>query len=363
MSTLAELVRTGPDPEGAAPYLDRFVEAGGAVPDGEDGRRLLVALLSNGSYLADLLLADVGRPGSPAGRPQPAPAQVPRTPAARDRRRPAAAARDLPALQVDLRRFARREMLRLGARGDRLGHHPGGRRRAVLAGRRLPGGGGPRLRRRAARRLRRAAVARAPARVRGAGHGQAGRRGAELLLRRRPRLPVLHRRGPGGVADPARILRPPVADGDPGAGRERPRTASCSGSICGCGPRGAAGRSATRWRRPSATTRPSGAPGSGRRCCARAPRPATWRWARSSCAWSSPFVFPRSLGPEAVDEVLALRRLFRQAGHKLGAGFDVKLGAGRHPRRRAGGAAAAAAARRQAPRAARAQHAARRCRS
>ena len=41
-----------------------------------------------------------------------------------------------------------------------------------------------------------------------------------------------------------------------------------------------------------------------------------------------PFVFPRSLGPEAVDEVLALRRLFRQAGHKLGAGFDVKLGTG-----------------------------------
>ena len=41
-----------------------------------------------------------------------------------------------------------------------------------------------------------------------------------------------------------------------------------------------------------------------------------------------PFVFPRSLGPEAVDEVLALRRLFRQPGHKLGAGFDVKLGTG-----------------------------------
>ena len=38
-----------------------------------------------------------------------------------------------------------------------------------------------------------------------------------------------------------------------------------------------------------------------------------------------------------------------------GAGFDVKLGAGRHPRRRAGGAAAAAAARGQAARAARAR--------
>jgi glutamate-ammonia-ligase adenylyltransferase len=41
-----------------------------------------------------------------------------------------------------------------------------------------------------------------------------------------------------------------------------------------------------------------------------------------------PFVFPRTLGPAAVDEVLALRRLFRQAGYKLGAGFDVKLGSG-----------------------------------
>ena len=54
---------------------------------------------------------------------------------------------------------------------------------------------------RAARRLRRADLGRAAPVVRGAGHGQAGRRGAELLVGRRPRLPLLDRRGRGGHAD------------------------------------------------------------------------------------------------------------------------------------------------------------------
>ena len=86
------------------------------MPDGEDGRRLLVALLSNGSYLADLLLADVDRaanacwPTPTCAGPSPANACAAR-PA-----RPARPPRDLGSLQVDLRRFARREMLRLGAR-------------------------------------------------------------------------------------------------------------------------------------------------------------------------------------------------------------------------------------------------------
>ena len=358
MSTLA---RTGahrarPRGGGALPGPLRSRPAA-SCPTSEDGRRLLVALLSNGSYLADLLLADVTGAGTPAGRPLPAPAQAPRTPAAGDRpglRRPP---RDLRSLQRTLRRFARREMLRLGAR--EIGWGTTLEVAAELSwladacleeavrvcdGELRAGYGAPQ----------------SPERPPGfvvLGMGKLG--GEELNFSARTSTSSTctppTRARPGSLT-PARVLRAPVADGDPGPGRERRRGAWCSGWTCACGPRGAAGRSATRWRRPSATTRPSGGPGSGRRCCAPARRPATWRWAHEFLRMVDPFVFPRSLGPEAVDEVLALRRLFRQAGHKLGAGFDVKLGTGRHPRRRAGGAAAAAAARRQAARAARARH-------
>lgn len=40
-----------------------------------------------------------------------------------------------------------------------------------------------------------------------------------------------------------------------------------------------------------------------------------------------PFVYPRSAGPNAIDEVRTLRRLFRE-GAEAGDGFDVKLGSG-----------------------------------
>jgi glutamate-ammonia-ligase adenylyltransferase len=112
---MSELVAAGPDPEGAGPYLERFREGGGAVPDSEEGRRLLAAILSNGSYLADLLLSDPGQLPALVADPW-LRKRKPRQWVLAELRSACTAARDLPALQAGLRRFARREMLRLGAR-------------------------------------------------------------------------------------------------------------------------------------------------------------------------------------------------------------------------------------------------------
>ena len=107
----------GPDPEAARRRTwTASSRPGGAVPDDEEGRRLLVALLSNGSYLADLLLADVTAPAPPAGRSLPAPAQVRASACATRPARPAGPPAICAACSAALRRFARREMLRLGAR-------------------------------------------------------------------------------------------------------------------------------------------------------------------------------------------------------------------------------------------------------
>jgi glutamate-ammonia-ligase adenylyltransferase len=115
VSPLGPLLARSPDPEGAGPALERFVEQGGAVPADDDGQALLVGLLSNGSYLVDLLLADPGQLPRLAAdphlrRPKPAARLLAEIAAATD------GAADFAELCRRLRIAARAEMLRLGAR-------------------------------------------------------------------------------------------------------------------------------------------------------------------------------------------------------------------------------------------------------
>ena len=203
----------------------------------------------------------------------------------------------------------------------------------------------------------------APVRVRRHGDGEAGRRGAELLVRRRRLLLLFDRRGRGRRGARCTITTPSCRGGCRRRSSSRPATAWCSGSTCACGPRGATARCATRSPRPRRTTRPSAGPGSGRPGCARGPAPGDRALGDELLAMLEPFIYPRSVDPRMIDDVRALRALFRDpadAARRAGRdGLRRQAGRGRHPRRRDGGAGAAAAARRQAPRPARAQHAAR----
>ncbi len=116
-SALADLIAAGPDPEGAAPRLERFVESGGALPSANDGdgRALLVALLSNGGYLANLVLSDPD--ALPRLRADPyLHRSKPRASLVAELLAATAPARDFADLQRRLRQITRREMLRLGAR-------------------------------------------------------------------------------------------------------------------------------------------------------------------------------------------------------------------------------------------------------
>jgi [glutamine synthetase] adenylyltransferase / [glutamine synthetase]-adenylyl-L-tyrosine phosphorylase len=93
----------------------RFLEAGGVVPVGGEGRALLAAVLESGEFLPELLLADVRGLGALAGDPylrRPKPAEV----IGEEVRTATAGARDLPDLQRRLRSVRRAEILRLGAR-------------------------------------------------------------------------------------------------------------------------------------------------------------------------------------------------------------------------------------------------------
>ena len=173
-----------------------------------------------------------------------------------------------------------------GARAG-VGDDRGGRAGAVGLRRRLPGRRGRRVRRRAAPRDWRAEGRRRRARpVRGDGDGEAGGRGAELLVGRRRLLLLLDRRRGRPARRRCTITTPSCRIGCRRRWSSRPATGWCSGSICACGRRGATVRCATRSPPPSATTRPSGGPGSGRRGCARGPPPAIARWA-TSCSRSS----------------------------------------------------------------------------
>jgi glutamate-ammonia-ligase adenylyltransferase len=112
---LDRLLATGPDPEGARPRLERLVEAGVSLPEDEASLRLLVALLSSGSFLTDLLLVDVERLTALLADPfldRP----KPREQTMAEVRAALAGCADLADVQRRLRRFRQVEMLRLGAR-------------------------------------------------------------------------------------------------------------------------------------------------------------------------------------------------------------------------------------------------------
>jgi glutamate-ammonia-ligase adenylyltransferase len=93
----------------------RFIEAGGIAPSTDADRALLDAILASGTFLPELLMADVAALPRLAGDPflrRPKPPEL----IARDVRAMAAGASGLTELQAHLRRARRYEMLRLGAR-------------------------------------------------------------------------------------------------------------------------------------------------------------------------------------------------------------------------------------------------------
>lgn len=100
--------------------LERFLERGGVVPAGDDeqgaeARRLLTAILESGSFLPELLLADVAALPALVADPW---LRAPKPPAEIDAavERATAGAADFAELKRRLRLVRRSEMLRLGAR-------------------------------------------------------------------------------------------------------------------------------------------------------------------------------------------------------------------------------------------------------
>jgi len=99
----------------AAARYRRFIEAGGVEPSTDADRALLAAILSSGTFLPELLMADVAALPRLAADPflrRPKPPEL----IARDTRAAAEGASSLAELQARLRRARRYEMLRLGAR-------------------------------------------------------------------------------------------------------------------------------------------------------------------------------------------------------------------------------------------------------
>jgi glutamate-ammonia-ligase adenylyltransferase len=322
--TLDELARAGPDPEGAGPYLARFVEAGGRVPDDAEGRRLLVALLSNGSYLANLLLADVPALDRLARDP------FLRRPKPRDRLRAETAAacaeaRDLRSVQRGLRRHFRGEMLRLGAREIGWGttlevaHELSALADASLEeavrvcdGELRAGYGAPQARDR-------------PPGFVVLGMGKLG--GEELNFSSDVDLVYVYATDEGAAGTltlheyyarlsqmVTRALSESTDDGMLFRVDLRLRPEGRSGAICN------SLAAAERYYETFGRTWE-------RQALLRA-RPSAGDQALGAelLRMLEPFVFPRSVGEHAKDEVLALRRLFRQQA--VGDGFDVKLGSG-----------------------------------
>ena len=105
----------GPDAEGARPRFLRFLEQGGRVPDDENARRLLAAILSSGAYLSELLLADVGVLTTLAANPWLTKSRT-ATAIFAELDLATRGATDLADFKRRLRVATRREMLRLGAR-------------------------------------------------------------------------------------------------------------------------------------------------------------------------------------------------------------------------------------------------------
>jgi glutamate-ammonia-ligase adenylyltransferase len=113
--TLDERIAAGPDPEAARLRLERLRDAGATLPGDGSADELLSGVLSSGDFLPDILLADPEQLPPLLSSPwlaRPKPRQV----LARELRSACMAVRDFAGLQQKLRRYARAEMLRLGAR-------------------------------------------------------------------------------------------------------------------------------------------------------------------------------------------------------------------------------------------------------
>ena len=329
---LDELLQSGPDPEHASAYLARFAESGGQIPLDPEAQRLLAALLGNGSYLVDLLLADVARFAELAADPylrQVKPRAVMRAEISAS----CSDANDLKGLQRALRRYARREMLRLGAREigwgttlevawDLSGLADGLIDEAVRIcetslrashgdPRAAPAGAG-------------AGEGRAPSFV-VLGMGKLG--GCELNFSSDVDLVYLYSTDDGAAGTltlheyyvrlsqmVTQAIGDATLDGIVFRVDLRLRPEGRSGAICN------SLAAAERYYETFGRTWE-------RQALLRA-RPIAGDLALGDefLGIVAPFVFPRSLGPEAIDDVLSLRRLFR--AKTSNGGFDVKLGAG-----------------------------------
>ena len=202
-------------------------------------------------------------------------------------------------------------------------------------------------------RIRRARVQRLGARLFRAGHGQAWRRRAQLLVGHRRPVHLRVRRRPRRLAEPARILRALVERRDPRAFGEHRRRHGFSRRLAP-----SSGR--PKWRHLQLASgsgkllrnlRPHlGAPGT----AARTPL------GRRRLGGRIVHQSGRALRVSADREHANARRRARASSHVRGVALERKLGRQtrhrRHSRRRARGAGTATALRREAPRFARPHH-------
>jgi glutamate-ammonia-ligase adenylyltransferase len=330
---LDDLLQPGPDPETARAYLARFIEAGGTVPEGDharEARRLLAALLGNGSYLVDLLLANVAALPALIADPY-LHESKPRAVMRAEITAACAGAVDLKDLQRAVRRYARREMLRLGAREIGWGT-------SLDVAWELSG---------LADGLIEEAVRACDAILRGR-HGEPQPGISAEGLRRQPSFVVLGMGKLGGdelnfSSDVDLIFLYATDDGQAGKLSLHEYYVRLAQMVTAA--IGEATEDGIVFR-VDLRLRPEGRSGAICNSLAAAERyyetfGRTWErqallrarpiagdlaLGEEFLAIIAPFVFPRSLGPQAIDDVLSLRRLFRS---KPGAGsFDVKLGGG-----------------------------------
>lgn len=320
------LIARGPEPDEAGARLARFREAGGDVPSDEDGVALIAALFGSGSFLSNIVLADVARfaalrADSHLRREKPA------SLFAAELRDACAGARTSAELARALRRARWREMLRLGARELGWGTTEEVARElsafadacmdeAVrFADRELRAGYGE---------PRSAPGEPAPAFV-VMGMGKLG--GRELNFSSDVDLIYFYSTDEGAAGSLSlheyyariaqsvtRAISESTDDGFVFRVDLRLRPEGRSGAICNSLPAAERyyetfGRT---WERQAwLRARPSaGDPALG----------------EAMLKTLEPFVFPRSVGPNAIDEVRALRQLFREGAEA--DGFNVKLGKG-----------------------------------
>ncbi len=318
-----DLLRRSPDPEGAAPFFERWADGGGPWPTDPEGEELLIALGSQGSFLQDILLGDPTQFAALTVDPflhQPKPSSV----AIAEVAAATAFASDFVDFQRLLRVHARREFLRLGAREIGWGT-------TLDVARELAGFADGCLQ--AALSFCTRAQTDTPRTSGGAdpgfvvlGMGKLG--GEELNFSSDIDLIYLYGTDDGAAGSRSlhehyahlcqqvtQAIGESTAHGMVFRVDLRLRPEGRSGPICNA--LGAAegyyesfGRT---WERVALLRA---------RPCA-----GDVDLGRRTLQTLRPFVFPRSLGPETIEELRALRRLYQAEGEK-GDGFDVKLGRG-----------------------------------